>query len=127
MQMVRAGGCFYLSTPRVKLGHLWLILTDPEGDPPRVVAVMLRTKKAYTDDTLILVPGDHPFLDRESCVQYSSVEFMRVDEIVKWSGRPGCGIHPDMSADLLARVRAGLLKSPYAVLRIQEYCRERFG
>jgi hypothetical protein len=34
---------------------------------------------------------------------------------------------PDVSEDLLRRVRAGLLASPFTVNAVRDYCRPRFG
>jgi hypothetical protein len=34
---------------------------------------------------------------------------------------------PDVSGDLLRRVRAGLLASPFTVNAVRDYCRPRFG
>jgi hypothetical protein len=34
---------------------------------------------------------------------------------------------PDASEDLLGRVRAGLLASPFTVNAVRDYCRQRFG
>ena len=59
MDFVRAGRSILFSEPPLYKPHLWFILTDPDA-ADKVVAVMLRTVKAYTDSTFVLGVGDHP-------------------------------------------------------------------
>lgn len=78
--------------------HLWFVLTDPDPDRNSMVLVMLVTVKPHTDRTVQLNVGDHPFVRHESAV----------------------------SADLLTRVRAGLLASARTPNDVVEYCRPMF-
>ena len=63
MEIIRAGRSLLLSDPKP---HLWFVLTDPERKNDRVVAVMISTVKHYSDPTLILEVGDHPFIRHKS-------------------------------------------------------------
>ena len=112
-------------TPHAK-PHLWLVLTEPDGDPAETVAVMVRSRKAYTDDTVVLAPGDHPFIHRASSVHYSTARRLRVDRILRRIRSGQCHLKEDLEADLLARVREGLMTSPFTVNAVREYCRNRF-
>ena len=51
--------------------HLHVVLCDPAGDPPTVIVVSFNTPTPYTDPTLILRPGDHPFFNRDTAVSYN--------------------------------------------------------
>ena len=55
--------------------HLWLVLTDPDRESGKVVAVMVVSKRKHTDPTTLLVPGEHPFLKHPSNVDYGSAKF----------------------------------------------------
>jgi hypothetical protein len=126
MDFVAAGRAFLLSWEPQEKRHLWLVLTDPDGNPPRVVAVMVRSRRHFTDDTVILDAGDHPFIKHPSSVHYSSAALFRVEQITRAAKRNHCHLQPDMSKALLMKVRAGLLTSTFTVKTISAYCRTRF-
>jgi hypothetical protein len=128
--LIVAGSALLLSE-RTDLGvekpHLWLVLTDPRGQPPFVYAVMVRTRTRFTDDTLVLLPGDHPFIKHESSVHYSSAQRFRIDLLEDAIARGRCHPRDPMSRTLLHRVRAGLLASPYTVHAVRDACALAFG
>jgi hypothetical protein len=126
MILIRARSTLYLSDPSIPYRHLWLVLTDPISAMNSVVAVMLRTVHSYTDATLILNPGDHPFVRHDSCVHYSTAKLFSIPKIQSAITLGKCHLREDMSIDLLTRVRKGLLESPYTVNAIREYCRPFF-
>lgn len=122
MNLVRAGSTLYLSEVPGAKPHLWLVVTDPYGNPPEVVAVMVRTPKTFTDETVLLEVGDHPFIERRSCVHFSSAQRFRVSAILKRASDGHCELRSDMTKRMLARVRAGLRSSPFTVNAIRDYC-----
>lgn len=126
MHLVRAGSTLYLSEHPGANPHLWLVLTDPYGTPPEVVAVMVRTPKIFTDETVLLEVGDHPFIEHKSCVHFSSAQRFRVDAILMRAADGHCELRADMTKKLLARVRAGLLASPFTVYAVRDYCIRRW-
>ncbi len=126
MDLIRSGSAILLREAPSTKPHLWFVLTYPEGNPPRVVAVMLRTTRRHTDDTLILDIGDHPFVKHESSVHYSSAQQFKVRAVLREMARGRCHLRENISSNLLARVRQGLLDSPYTVHAIRDYCAERF-
>lgn len=122
MNIIRAGTCFLLLDASPHL-HLWVTLTDPIGAQPEVLAVMLATARKYTDDTVILVAGDHPFIKHDTSVQYSTAKFMRVNRIIAEMHRHQCHLREDLAADVLIRVQKGLVDSPRTV----NHVRDRFS
>ena len=74
---------------------------------------MVQTKKRHTDDTLVLEPGDHPFIRHSSAVQYSTANKFRIRN---------CQLQADMDAALLQKVRQGLLDSPFTIHVIKDLC-----
>lgn len=127
MHVIQAGRSLLFTERPGALPHLWFILTDPDGDPPEVVAVMVTTRRPHTDDTVILNPGDHPFIRHESCVGFSSAQRFRVSKIQAGLAAGWCRLREDMSEALEGRVRNGLLESPYTVHAIRDYCLQRFA
>jgi hypothetical protein len=91
-----------------------------------VVAVMLRTVTRFTDPTLVLKSGDHPFIRHDSAVHFSSARWLAVQALLAAMRVGNCHLKEDMSRDLLARVRAGLLESPFTVNVLRDQCRGLF-
>jgi hypothetical protein len=86
MDLIAAGRTLLLrETPHAK-PHLWLVLTNPDGNPEEIVAVMVRTHRAYTDATVVLEPGDHPFIHHRS-----SATTQRLAGSAWTASWPGCG------------------------------------
>lgn len=102
------------------------MLTEAEGDPARVVAVMVRAATRFTDPTVVLHPGDHPFIRHDSSVHFSTARWFRVSAIGAALKTGRCHLRPDMTEALLERVRARLLSSPFTVNAIRDSCRDRF-
>lgn len=126
MQVIRAGSTILFQPPGQSKFHLWLVLTDPDSSSAEVVAVMVRTKTRYTDDTVILREGDHPFIRYESAVHYSSATHFKVSAVMKAMADGHCHLKEDLSNATLTHVRQGLLNSPYTVRAIKDYCVDRF-
>ena len=126
MQVIGAGSTILFRPPGQPKFHLWLVLTDPDSSTGEVVAVMVRTATRYTDDTVVLQKGDHPFIRHESSVHYSSATYFKVNSIAKAIANGHCHLKENLSNTTLTRVREGLLDSPYTVQAIKDYCRCRF-
>lgn len=126
MDILRAGRTLLLREFPESNPHLWLVLTDPVGKPAQVVAVMVRTVTAFTDRTVVLNAGDHPFIRHPSSVHYSTATFFRVRAIQRSIRQRQCYIQEDMSPELLQRVCRGLLSSPFTVNAVREHCQESF-
>lgn len=121
-----AGTALLLSEPPFNKPHLWFVLTDPEGQPPRVVAVMMVSAKKHTDTTVLLQPGDHPFVKHLSSVHYSSAKWFPTRALTRAMQQGRCHLKETMSEKLLSRVRSGLLDSPYTIHAVSDFCRTRF-
>jgi hypothetical protein len=126
MNLIRAGSSLLLAEPPLHKPHLWFVLTDPVGKPPRVVAVMLRTVTRFTDPILVLTPGEHPFIRHDSAVHYSMARWLPVPSLLAAMKDGKCHLKEDMTHDLLRRVRQGLLQSPFTVNALREECAELF-
>lgn len=129
MNVISAGSSLLLAErgePALNKPHLWFVLTDPHGDPPSVVAVMMRTVTKFTDATVTLRPGDHPFVKHDSAVQYSTAQQFNVERLMRAMRSGRCHLRESMPPRLLERVRRGLLAPPYTVNAIRDYCAVRF-
>lgn len=126
LPVIRAGRTLWLHPWQDFKPHLWLVLTDPEGAVGHFIAVRLRTAREYTDTTVVLQAGDHSFVRHASSVDFSTAARFTSKDISKLLNSGRCHLRDDMSEDLLARVREGLLRSPFTRRDIKVYCEERF-
>jgi len=107
--------------------HLYVVVTPPEGSPPRAVIVNLTSQRPNSDTTVILHPGDHPFIDRPTVVNYkqarcASIEWLKreIDGKIAWADFP-------FELDVLKRIQDGILQSPFTPRGIKKYCAGRFA
>lgn len=126
MEVLKAGRSLLLHETHQTKRHLWFVLTSPSEALPRIVAVMVRTRKRYTDDTVVLVPGDHPFIHHESAVHFSSARWFEIESLRRAFGDGQCALLEDMAPELLRRVQAALLASPFTVNAMRDHCRACF-
>jgi len=126
MDVIAAGRTLWLRGPGLSKPHIWLIVTDVIPNPERIVAVMVRTSTVRTDPTLILKPGDHPFIKHPSSVHYSTANYIPMQTIRTALQNGNCHLREDQTKELLARVRAGLLRSPFTVHAIKATCLTMF-
>lgn len=126
MKRICAGRTLLYRPPGVSKPHLWLVLTDPEGQDQYVLAVMLRTATEHTDSTVILQPGDHPFVRHPSSVDYSEIRRFKLSSILRAVAIGDCHPRESLSRALLKKVQAGLLLSPHTVHALKDYWGKRF-
>ncbi len=50
--------------------HLWLILSDPQKDPDRIVFVNFTSWGTLKDQSCVLDAGDHQTVQHKTCVHY---------------------------------------------------------
>lgn len=65
---MKAGDTFKLVNKDI---HLWMVISDPEQDPHRVLLVNFTTWTPRQDPACVLQEGDHPFIHHETCVNYA--------------------------------------------------------
>lgn len=123
MSYFRAGATFRWSNADQPDPHLWLVLTDPDPVTGKVVAVMVVTKKDHTDPTTSLLPGDHPFIDHESHVDFRTAKPVSAERLLADMNAGICVVQQNLSQGVLKRVRVGLLTSERTVNFVKDYCR----
>lgn len=121
-----AGKTFHLPTRLEEKRHLWIVVTDPDGIPEKVVIVNLTTLRHNSDMTVTLDRGDHRFIKHQTVVNYASARFV---EVIKLQEAIKVGLSTfdeDCSDILLEQVQFGILESPFTPNNIKKYCRECF-
>ncbi len=123
--MLRAGDTFLLPKPNAT-EHLWVVLTEPT-ESGEAVCVNITTQHSFSDQTVILQPGDHPFIKHPSVVHYEDAREMNLQMVYallkQGSDKFVCVAHDPCSVDLLRCVRDGLLRSKRTPNGLKQRCK----
>ena len=125
---MRCGDSFLMTGPGgFGKAHLWIAVTDPQPGGAQIVIVNLTTLRFDRDQTVILQPGDHPFITHQTVVLYGDsriVDGQRIDALL----RDGTALaHKSCPAQTLKLIQQGVLSSPYTPRKIIAFCREAWG
>ncbi len=115
MASFQAGDTFFVRDKvGTDKGHLYVVLCAPYGKPLLVLALRFNTAQYDSDNTLILHPGDHPFINRPTVVSFHSLKKLEVEKLLHLERLN----MPDMferkapvSSELLERIIEGAKKS----------------
>jgi hypothetical protein len=127
VDVIGAGRTLYLlAGPPHPPQHLWVVLTDSDPKTNHVVIVMIVTSHDYTDKTVTLNAGSHPFIVHESNVDYRTATLALPKKLNAAIANGRCRLEPDVSPDMLAAIRAGLRVSSRTPNYIVDHCTGRF-
>ncbi len=105
--MLLAGRCVWLDDRGG--GHLYLFLTECEGNPPQTIMVNVTSWRRGLDETCILSPNDHPNISKKSIIYYEDaclIEEWRSKIILR-----DCNNALPISQELLVKIQQGLCQS----------------
>jgi hypothetical protein len=107
---MKAGDTFRPADPSVDI-HLWVIISDPELDPSRVLIVSLTTFRPKKESVCLLDIGDHSFIRHKTCVAYNLANAPPLAQLEM--ARDRGDLIPDIavSPDVLHRIREGAARS----------------
>lgn len=119
-----AGDTFLLNEPGSSKSHLYIVPCAVPGDADTILAVPLNTVTAFTDRTLILHAGEHPFIKHETAVAYDRMREIDVASLtelerVSLQARdPLFARRESVVPALLARLQQGALQSDLAPIKL---------
>ena len=126
---LHAGMCITLLGEISMRPHLFVILTEPVGNPPSAVAVNFTTQRANSDTTVVLTEG-HSFIVNPTVVNYAKAMIVNCDRIESqihdMNSQTSFHKESQCSDDLLRTLQEGLKKSPFTQSNILEYCKDKF-
>lgn len=107
--------------------HLWIVITQPDATGWLCVIVSVTTLRYGKDQTVVLRPGDHPFIRHDSTVFFGDsriVDARKLDALIE----AGAAMKQEACpARTLKLVQDGLLASPFTPLKVARFCRERWA
>lgn len=112
--LIEIGDTFYVPDQyRRSKRHLCICVTRAEGPPPQVMLVPVVTKKDWSDTTVVLQPGIHPFVKDPTVVdfRYTRVELLSKLEDGIAKGR----IKRDLAfpSSIMSDIREGVTTSAF--------------
>ncbi len=103
--------------------HCWVLILE-RLDGKQFVGVMLVSLKPHSDKTVVLLPGEHPFVVRETSVDYGSATPMSAAKLAEWLASGRAQQRDAMPADVTARIKRGALESSRTPNHVKDLMQE---
>lgn len=125
--MLNAGDTFWIADlGDDTVGHLWVIISEPDVDPDRVAVAAFTTWEDYKDDSCILEAGDHPFIRHTTCIDYRGPgSLLSAADIEQRIQRGQIKLREPVGRDVLARIREGAARSKFLPMDYDQLLREQ--
>jgi hypothetical protein len=124
--MLKCGDAVEMPKPGQAVPHLWIIVTDPLPSSHEVVIVNVTSLRQHSDTTVVLKPGDHPYIRHDSVIFYADARLADVRNIQAGIDKGWFQECAACSPALLKRIREGLLASKFTRNKIKDFCRARW-
>lgn len=116
--MAALGDSFLLPKPDQDVSHLWVLVTEPDVTGEAVM-VNLTTQRPHSDTTVVLQPGDHPFIRHPTVVNYSDARLVNAPQLDAAINAGICRQLDPVTPAVLNRIQTGLLLSPFTPNKIK--------
>lgn len=116
------GDTLLLPKPNLQIPHLWVILTKPDKVSSEIVIVNLTTKRDYSDTTVVLKKGDHPFVNHPTVINFADARLVKIDVLKKAVESGRFRANKPFVPSVLKIIQEGLIKSPHTPKKIKNYC-----
>lgn len=121
--MPKLGDTFLAGNDEEEDYHLHIVITSPDADG-NVLLVSVTTLRKWSDKTVVLRVGEHPFIKHDSCIAYQYAIIKDGNELDEaLNARPGLRREP-LTPAILNRVQRGLLESDFTENGIRHYFRD---
>lgn len=109
---MQAGDTMMVAEPGTSLdSHLWIVISDPQQNSDQIVIVNLTSFRPDKDQACVLDVGDHPFIQKRTCVNYADAKVQPAASLQKLLDSGKIKSHAKCSSELLAKIRAGVAES----------------
>jgi|SRR5581483_2859852 len=105
-----AGDTFLAANKELE-DHLWVIISDPDQDPDRVLCVSLTTAAPHKELVCLIEAGEHPWVTHQTCVAYDKARLVTRQQLFALKDSGTIIKHPPVGDGLLKRIRDGCLAS----------------
>jgi len=117
----------YADIPGGTKPHLFVCLTEAFGNPEKVVLVNLSSARGYRfeDHTVVLEPGDHPYIKHKSYVAFGYARKALVEKLNSRITEGSAELREEVSEEVFERILDGLRKSVEVPVAIKRECRQQ--
>jgi hypothetical protein len=120
------GDTFLIPTAIDAKEHLWVVVTQPALGESLAVCVSITKRRANSETTTILSPGDHPFITHESIVHYVGAKILDLylvqQALDSQTTSFVCRQHQRCNDVILRRIQEGLLISKLVENDVKAFC-----
>lgn len=124
---MRLGETVLMPVPGVAVPHLWILITEPSAETHLGVFVSVTALRGGKDQTVVLRPGDHPYIAKDSVVYYGDARLLDTTRIDADLAAGTVQSQEPCSARLLRLLQDGALASPYTPNAILKLCKQTFA
>ena len=98
--------------------HLHIVLTYPNDDD-EIIVVSLSSLREHSDTTVVLRPGDHPFVMRDTVVEYRMAVPTPARILSQRLDSGLYALYDPMPAPILRQIQEGVMASRFTRLGIK--------
>lgn len=98
---MNVGDTFYLRGPENNRPHLWVVVSDPEIDSERIVALYFTSDGPDKDRTCIVSKKAHPRLTHDSCANYPGARMFSNAQLERAKGTGALDLQEPIAGDVL--------------------------
>jgi hypothetical protein len=91
--------------------HVWMIISDPNRDPTKLLMVSFTTWQPHLDHACIIEAGEHPFVVHRTVVDYSRAKVVTNAQLESLRRAGRLQLLDPLTAALLARIRQSAMLS----------------
>jgi hypothetical protein len=101
--------------------HLFVVVTQKQVHTNSVIIVCFETAKSHPDRTVILNPGDHPFITHQTFVGYRHARIVSADDLIRYVEYGTAFPRDPCSIELLEKIREGVCRSKFTPNLVKEF------
>jgi hypothetical protein len=103
---LRAGDTFYLPDKSAD-GHLWIVVSDPEKDPSRILIASMTSYDVDKEDVCLIHPGEHPRVKHKTCICYRPMRQTTLETLDRLRQSGILDMQAPVDQEILQRIRRG--------------------
>ena len=115
-----AGDTFINDSASGPLPHLWIVISDTQQSVDKIVIVNITTWRKGGDESCLLYQGDHPFINRQTYVNYQDAKIVKLERLDELEGNGSITRRESLSSNILAKIREGAMTSDLTIIKIQK-------
>jgi hypothetical protein len=123
---LNAGETFHAQAPGSTRPHLYVAVTSADANGDFVIA-NITSQAESKDQSCILHVGDHPFISKESVVNYAEARIANERAVSAAARRGVIRYDAAITPSALAKVQAGALASTHTELGVKAAIRAALG